>query len=288
MFEPRRPEPRSPQAILLSIAIHVVIGAGLLRVVLGVSNGRSWFDVPSSQKTAEERLVYVAPRPSEPRADTAGGGAHRVAGARTVAPRTGPLVSPTTAPDGIEAVSGQGGSGGGTGTGVGLGSGSGVSTGIVPGFDPRLNVPAAVPEKVARTQKEQLDSVISERFARYQDSVAAAGGERRPGDWTFKRGGKTYGWNERGIVLGDVTIPAPLLALLPLNRAGANGQAFLRREDPAALRAAIKEGAQRAITADEFRERVKRIRERRDREREAARKGGEPASLPATTQQQDR
>lgn len=284
MFEPRRPEPRSPQAVLLSIAIHVVIGAGLLRVVLGVSGGASWFEVPASSKTAEERLVYVAPRPVL-RADTAGGGAPRVAGAPRVRPRSGPLAAPTSTPDGIEPVSGQGGSGGGTGTGVGLGSGSGVSTGIVPAYDPRLNVPPAAPEKVARTQKEQLDSVIAERFARYQDSVAAAGGGRRPGDWTFKKGGKTYGWDERGIVLGDVTIPAPLLALLPLNRMGSNGQAFLRREDPAALRAAIQEGAQRAITADEFRERVKRIRERRDKEREASRKAGEPVAVPAGQQE---
>jgi hypothetical protein len=286
MFESRRPEPRSPQAILLSVAIHVVIGAGLLRVVLGVSEGRSWFSFPTAPKATEERLVYVAPRPAAVRVGTAGGGSPIVAGARRVPTRSGPLVAPTTTPGGIEAVSGQGGSGGGTGTGIGLGSGSGVSTGIVPNYDPRLNVPPAVPLPVARTQKEQLDSVIAERFARYQDSVTAAGGGRRPGDLTFKKGGKTYGWNERGIVLGDVTIPAPLIALLALNRAGSNGQAFLRREDPAALRAAIQEGAQRAITADEFRERVKRIRERRDKEREAARKSGEPVAVPATQQQE--
>lgn len=272
MFEPRRPEPRSPRAVVLSVAIHVAIGAALLRAVVGVSNGGSWFAMPRAEKPTEERLTYVQPR--QVRMDTAGGGAPKIAGARP-RPRTGATVAPTSVPQGIGPVSGQGGSGGGTGTGEGTGSGSGISRGITPEYDPRLYVPPAAPERVARSQKEQLDSVIKERFARYADSVATYGDARKPGDWTFKKGGKTYGWNERGIVLGDVTIPAPLLALLPLNRAGSNGQAFLRREDPAAMHAAIQQGAQRAMTADEFRERVRRIRERKDREREAARKGGE-------------
>lgn len=273
MFEPRRPEPRSPRAIVLSVAIHVVVGAAFLRVAVGVTNGGSWFTIPTAEKPVEERLTYVE-RPRAIRVDTAGGGAPKIAGVRAK-PRTGTSVAPNTVPVGVGPVSGQGGSGGGTGTGEGTGSGSGVATGITPEYDPRLNVPPASPERVARTPKEQVDSVIKERFQRYADSVAVYGDARRPGDWTFKKGGKTYGWNERGIVLGDVTIPAPLLALLPLNRVGGNGQAFLRREDQAAMHDAIQQGAQRMIAADEFRERVKRIRERKDREREAARKSGE-------------
>jgi hypothetical protein len=281
MFEPRRPEPRSPRAIALSVAIHLAVGAALLRVAVGVSNGGSWFSMPTAEKPVEERLTYVE-RPRQVRMDTAGGGAPKIAGAKAK-PRTGTIVAPNAVPVGVGPVSGQGGSGGGTGTGEGTGSGSGVARGITPEFDPRLNVPPAAPERVARTQKEQIDSVIKERFQRYADSVAVYGDARRPGDWTFKKGGKTYGWNERGIVLGDVTIPAPLLALLPLNRAGGNGQAFLRREDAMAMHTAIQQGAQRAVAADEFRERVKRIRERKDREREAARKSGDVPVL-----QQDR
>ena len=283
MFEPRRPEPRSPRAILVSVAVHVAAAALLVRVAAEVSEVAPWYRVPTSEKTAEERLTYVAPRPVV-RADTAGGGAPKVANAKVVRPRTGPLVAPGATPTGVGELSGQGGSGGGTGMGIGTGSGAGVASGIVPGYDPRLNVPPVAPERVARTQREQVDSVIKERFARYFDSVAAAGPPRRPGDLTFMRGGKTYGWNERGIVLGDVTIPAPLLALLPMNRMGANGQAFLRGENPAAMAAAIRDGAQRAVTADEFRERVKRIRERKDREREAARQAGQGAT-PAVQQE---
>jgi hypothetical protein len=274
MFEPRRPEPRSLRAILISVAIHGVVGAALLHTVVGVSNGRLWFDLPvRGEPIREERLTYVAPRPAAAAAPD-GGGAPRIDGA-PVARRSGPLVAPISVPTEVGEVSGRGGSGGGTGSGVGTGSGSGISRGITPGYDPRLHVEPAVPERVARSPREQVDSVIKERFARYNDSIALYADERKPGDLTFKRGGKTYGWNERGIVLGDVTIPAPLLALLPMNRMGGNGQAFLRGENPVAMRAAIQEGAQRAVTADEFRERVKRIRERKEREREAARKAGD-------------
>lgn len=286
MFEPRRTEPpRSLRAIAVSVAVHAVAAVVLVRVAAEVTDAGAWYPVPRWEKTAEERLTYVAPRPEVVRRDTAGGGSPRVANARVVRPRTGPLAAPGDTPTGVEELSGQGGSGGGTGTGVGTGSGAGVASGVVPEYDPRLYVPPAAPERVARTQREQVDSVIKERFARYFDSVAAAGEPRRPGDLTFKRGGKRYGWDERGIVLGDVTIPAPLLALLPLNRMGANGQAFLRGENPAAMAAAIRDGAQRAVTADEFRERVKRIRERKDREREAARKAAQ-GSAPGG--QQDR
>ena len=201
-----------------------------------------------------------------------------------------PTVIPTTVPD---ASGGRGGSGGGTGAGYGSGSGAGVR-GVVPGYDPRLYPGAAEAPRVVRTPKERLDSVIMERFAEYADSL-----DRNPrsnvtedgrADLTFTRGGKKYGWTQRGIVLGNITLPAPLLALLPLNKIGGNPSALLRAENPWQMHNQIQAGAQVALNAETFNQRVKRIRERRDRERIEGRDGQDkpvPAT-PAPIQPQDR
>jgi hypothetical protein len=168
---------------------------------------------------------------------------------------------------------------------------------VVPGYDPRLYPGAPAEVYVERTPKERLDSVIAERFAEYADSVANA--PRDPqnvtedgrGDLTITRGGKKYGWSQRGIVLGNITLPAPLLALLPLNRIGGNPTSLLRQENPWAMRAAIQNGAQVALNAETFNERVKRIRERRDRERREARDAQQQAPQPVAPvpiQPQDR
>jgi len=195
------------------------------------------------------------------------------------------LVAPTSVPTTIpEAAGGLGGSGGGTGTGIGLGSGSGTR-GIVPGYDPRLYPGEPEERKVVRTPKERLDSVIADRFAQYADSANNAPRssvtEDGRADLTFTRGGKKYGWSQRGIVLGNITLPAPLLALLPLNRLGNNPTSLLRQENPWRMRNQILAGAQVALNAETFNDRVKRIRERRDRER----KEGRDAPAPQPIQQ---
>ena len=107
-------------------------------------------------------------------------------------------------------------------------------------------------------------------------------------DLTFTRGGKKYGWSQRGIVLGNITLPAPLLALLPLNRIGSNPTSIIRQENPWLMRQQIQAGAQVALNAETFNDRVKRIRERRDRERKEARDGQEPPVAPVPIQPQDR
>jgi hypothetical protein len=160
---------------------------------------------------------------------------------------------------------------------------------VVPGYDPRLYPGVAEPIRVALTPKQRLDSVIMERFAEYSDSLANAPQsnvtEDGRADLTFSRGGKKYGWTKRGIVLGNFTLPAPLLALLPLNRVGGNPSALLRAENPWQIHNQIQAGAQVALNAETFNERVKRIRERRDRERKDGR-DPQPPVTPAPIQQQ--
>jgi predicted ribosome quality control (RQC) complex YloA/Tae2 family protein len=70
------------------------------------------------------------------------------------------------------------------------------------------------------------------------------------------------------IYIGDHSIPTAILALLPLN-SGTNP--IKNREERAlnAQRVEIQEQAQRAMNEEEFREAVKRIRERKEREHQA-------------------
>lgn len=281
-FSPRPPEQRSARAIVVSAALHVVAIAALLRVVVGSSGVAEWLIGPEAA-TPREKIQMVAVSP--PRGDD-GGGAPVNARVQRSAPtrRSSILIAPPSVPVAIPDAGGRGGSGGGTGSGVGAGSGSGATRGLIPGYDPRLYPGAPADLQVVRTPKERLDSVIAERFAEYSDSVATAPRnanavtEDGRGDLTITRGGKKYGWSQRGIVLGNITLPAPLLALLPLNRIGGNPSSLLRQENPWAMRAAIQNGAQVALNADTFNERVKRIRERRDRERRDTRDG--PQQLP--------
>jgi hypothetical protein len=83
--------------------------------------------------------------------------------------------------------------------------------------------------------------------------------------WTFQRDGRTYGLDSAGLHLGPITIPAMLLALVPMpqgniDQARANARL-------AAMRADIMRAAARAQAEDDFRRAVKAIRERNDRER---------------------
>ncbi len=292
MFTPRAPERRSPFAAALSVVLHVVICAVLVRAVVGSDTVATWL-AGEQRDAVKEKVEYVSVTP--PRAEESGGTAINAKAPAASARTTIPFVAPTAIPAGIPVPpSGLGGTGGGTGTGQGSGSGAGNTRGVVPQYDPRLYPGEADPVRVQRSPKEQVDSVIRERFAIYADSVAAAPRsgvtEDGRGDLVVTRGGKKYGWSQRGIMLGNFTVPAALLALLPLNRVGGNPSAMLRGENPWQMRGQIQAGAQVALNAETFNDRVKRIRERRDRERKEGREPGAatPPISPAPIQQQQR
>lgn len=99
------------------------------------------------------------------------------------------------------------------------------------------------------------------------NAIAAAQG-RKPGDWTFEKGGKKWGMDSRNIYIGDHSIPTAILALLPLN-SGSNPIKNREERDLNFQREEIFEQAQRAMNEEEFREAVKKIRERKEREHEA-------------------
>lgn len=119
----------------------------------------------------------------------------------------------------------------------------------------------------------RMDSVAQARMLALADSV-----ERNPSSndpnanpyvsrgWTFRRNGKTYGWDAAGLHLGDFTIPNVVLAFLSfpqgnIDQARANAGLM-------AMRADIMRAAARAQAEADFRQAVREIRSRKQKERD--------------------
>jgi hypothetical protein len=229
-------EARSRRWWIVSIAAHVVIVALLTQIMftypLGQLLGITRSAVP------QEKLHYLTlPKPTE----TSGGAKTAPSRGSTPSALPKPTTTPTTLPPITPLDTARAMAAGGTGTGLDpYGSGFTVA--------------------------EYVDSMVRLAIGIVNDSMEIAAGQRKPGDWTVKgKDGSVWGWDQKGIRLGKYTIPQALLALLPLN-VGANQDPIEARR-AAWIRNDIMASAQRQISEDEFRAAVKRIRERKDRER---------------------
>jgi hypothetical protein len=121
-----------------------------------------------------------------------------------------------------------------------------------------------------------MDSVVAVRMLALADSI-----ERYPPadpnanpyvsrPWTFRRNGKTYGLDAAGLHLGDFTIPMPALMLLAA-QVMPQGNVDQQRANSTlmAMRADILRAAARAQAEDDFRQAVRDIRARKQKERDA-------------------
>lgn len=118
----------------------------------------------------------------------------------------------------------------------------------------------------------RMDSVVATRMLALADSI-----EQHPSQdpnanpyvsrgWTFRRNGKTYGWDAAGLHLGNFTIPNVVLAFLSfpqgnIDQARANNALM-------AMRADIMRAAARAQAESDFRQAVREIRARKQKERD--------------------
>jgi len=264
----RDPASRGPGTVALSIAIHVVAIVTLVQLLL----------IPNDYWVALLRKPGTTPRrehigflqlPSTTERPRAGGdnrpaSAHPSPAPQLVAPLEVPSALPA-APKGVAAPDS-----GGTGPVVGPG---GPVRGVTPQYaDHRVWEPPAPPGALPLPAKQKLDSAITAQVHALQDSLAALGpGEREPGDWTFNKNGKKYGIDQKYIHLGDFSLPTAVLALLPLN-ATANPVAIERERRLTAIRGEIQEQAARQVRDEEFRAAVKRLRERKEKERTESKK----------------
>lgn len=265
---------RSPTALAISIALHV-LAAMVLSAILVRTGVVKWDGWRRGERPPQERITYVnvAPAPGAVGADT-GAGPGATPETSAPAPRRALPSAPVETPQGIapaEPVPAPGGVSGGRGGGGGAG-GSGAGTGMVPSYsDSRIWAPPGAFTPAPKTRQAVVDSVIDVAVGAYLDSlqVAARNRGREPGDWTVGKGDTKWGIDPKWIHFGKLKVPTALLALLPIN---AQSNPSFNYRERAAIRWDIQYHAQRAITEDEFRKSVKRIRERMERERASERR----------------
>jgi hypothetical protein len=260
----KRPlERRTPRWWAFSIAAHTLLIAVLAQIVFRYPIGQL-VGIPKPEPV-RERLQFIQ-LPAQP-TESSGGASNASAGRSAPAALRAPVETPAELPPPAPVDSSRAQAAGGTGTGLG-GDGSGPATGVMPRQpDARIALSPHPIGRVHRPTIEQVDSIVELAIGVVRDSLAIAAAQRRPGDWTMRgKDGKVWGWDPQGnIRLGKFTIPGALLALLPLNMQ--SPMSPIEQRSVAYIRRDIMENAQRSINEDEFRAAVKRIRERKERER---------------------
>ena len=261
-----RPDParRGPASILVSVALHLVAIAILVRVAIGPI---TWLDL--SDRPAEPQAThvdYVRTAADSARHQRAGGDNRRA----TNSPAPAAIVDPSEVPSALppepaKAAAPAAPAEGGTGPVIG---GGGPTRGVVPQFtDPRIWAPTDPAPIRPKTPTQRLDSAIAMRVQHLEDSLRALGPQRAPGDWSWTgKDGKKYGIDQKYIRLGPFSIPTALLALLPLNVQG-NPTTYENAKRIGTMRIEILEQSARAARDEEFNQAVKDLRERKQKER---------------------
>ena len=273
----RSRRPGAPLAVSLTVNA-VVIAAFFSAVTAGVDFSELWRP-DRSAAVRPERIGFVQlPTPVAPPQVGRDGGDGRPKSATPSRRRAPQPAAPTSVPSGLPpAGDPQPADAGGSGEVVGAG---GATEGIRPSYsDPRLWTRPGAVATAPRTAKERIDSVIADRLTPVRDSIAAAqayaAGQRAPGDWTMKGPGGKWGMDQSNIHLGKVKIPNAVLALLSGNlqkNLRGNPTEMLNDRRLAAVRADLLQHADREMNEDQFKQAVKEIRQRKDRERAERRK----------------
>ena len=254
---------RPSGSLVLSLLVHGAVAALLANAAFHYDF--STLGGPRPAVPVVEKITYVAVAP----AGGALGGTASGAPAKASTPQRG-LVAPVRVPTSVvPAPEPVGGTPGGVEGGRGVGGGAGPATGVVPADpDPRLSADAHQFVPIPKTHGQRVDSAVHAMIFAYNDSVAkaAALAGRKPGDWTFERDGKKWGIDGNKIYLGKFSIPSAVLAALPLHIQGNPGETIADRL-VTTRRGDLMEHAESQYQNLEFKDAVKRIRERKDRER---------------------
>jgi hypothetical protein len=255
-------ERRVDGSLLVSIALHVVVGAALFAILSIPNPIRQWLMFERGQKPQAEQVSYVAIPSAGSAVARSGGDNVPVRGKK----RSTPFVAPTTIPTAVPPAPASNEPASGEGPVVG---GGGPGEGVTPSYgDPRVWAPTGPIYYAPKSQAERLDSAIQMRVFAHNDSMAMYNSGKKPGDWTFEKNGEKYGMDQQKIYLGKLALPTALLALLPLNVQG-NPARYQNDRMKESQRQEIYQNAQRAMDNDEFKIAVKEIRQRKDREHKA-------------------
>lgn len=264
---------RFSPAFLVSLAGHVLVGLVIIQVLLVPNPLSRLLTRQKSVAIPAERIGFLAiPRGSGPPVSgRRGGDGAPVSSAPAPAP-----AAPSVVPDRIPPVGAASAAAPVTGLGPLIGGG-GATRGIRPSFtSSRVWAPPGKILSAPRTTVEVIDDAIRADVGRVTDSVLALGPARAPGDWTVERNGRKWGIDQRAIRLGPVSIPTAVLALLPIN-AQANPITGQRERQFNRMHGEIAFHAQRAINENQFKDAVRNLRLRKERER-AQQKEREPSA----------
>jgi hypothetical protein len=262
--------PFSP-AVLVSLAAHVVVGAVIVQSLLVPTRFSSLFTREKRAPVVAERIGFLAlPRGTGPAVAGRRGGD----GSPATAVPAPALVAPTVVPEGIPPAPAADSGAPVMGTGPLVGGG-GPTRGVRPSYTgPEVWAEPGRILVAPRTTAEVVGDAIRADVGRITDSVVALGPRRDPTDWTIERNGRKWGIDQEFIRLGPVSIPTPILALLPIN-AQANPITMARERQLNYMHRDIAFHAQRAINENEFKTAVRNLRLRKERER-AQQKEREP------------
>lgn len=269
---------RSSTALVASIGVNAFLIAAFFEAL---TRGYRFADLVHHQPPAppQERIAFVqAPRAQGPSTPGRSGGDGRPLSATPT--RSRPLVAPRAIPSVLPPItrgSATPADAGGTGPVVGAGgSGQGsAGQGLAPEYrDPALWSRPGSLANGPKTGKQRADSALTQIFGAARDSILALqemqAKQRKPGDWTFKGPGGTWGMDDHSIHLGKISVPNAVLALLSSkfqqNLRG-NPVANVEARRLAGIHQDILDHAQRSMNEDDFRSAVKEIRARKDRER---------------------
>jgi hypothetical protein len=264
-------EKRSRRWWIFSILAHAVIIALLAQIMFTYPLGQLLGIAKPEIRREKLTYVRVAPPPTEhsgqPQRGTPTKGS---APAPLTTPNQVPQDLPPVQPDTVSRAAG------GTGSGRDA-AGSGLATGVVPREpDGRIGLNPNPVAKVPRTMVQEIDSIVGLTIGIALDTIAAHENDGKLPEWFVKTKLGTIGVTKDYIQLGKLKIPTALLALTTLNAPQGMDPVDARRV--AYIRQDIMMSGQRALSEDEFRAAVKRIRERKDRERreKIIAEGGKP------------
>ncbi len=144
--------------------------------------------------------------------------------------------------------------------------------------------PRELAQRLSQSRAELLDSAVSTIVQAYLDSIANDPASKNVGlpSWTTEVAGKKFGLDSKNIYIAGLKIPAAVLALLPISGGNIDqNRAYSHLMD---LRADLLYAAQRAQTLEEFKQVIREIRLRKEREREFERnqRTAPPPETPAT------
>jgi hypothetical protein len=129
--------------------------------------------------------------------------------------------------------------------------------------------PRELAERLSKQRHVELvDSAVNAIVQAYLDSIAADPSSRNVGlpSWTTNVAGKKFGLDSSNIYIAGLKIPAAVLALLPIS--GGNIDQNRAYSHLMEMRADLQHAAQRSQNLEEFKEMIRDMRLRKEREEE--------------------